>query len=264
MRFVEAIIIGAVFGLSEILPISASGHMAILLSLMRTAKPGALYFALAYPALAAAVGISCRQELAALFGAVGRGGARDPRSRRMLWFLVLGSLPLALAPLLWSAVSSLYGNLLFVSIAMLVSGVVLFTAERLGGGDNDDRTMTLADALFTGAGQLVSVLPGLSRMGFAIAVPLVRQQLASSLKYALLLSVPALLGASVVSFFEAASMQIVWADLPSALAGAVAAGLAAFGAVKLLNAIARKGSLFGFAYYTWGAGLIALFLSLIS
>lgn len=258
MSLLQSVVFGAVIGACEILPVSASGHLAILQALLRADAPTPLFFCLVYLALAAALCIACRQELATL-------RRSDPRSRRMLWFLALGSLPLLLAPLLRNALAALTGSLLLVSLFMLVNGLLLFFADRLGGGEKDESAMTLSDALLTGLGQLLSVLPGFSRISIALSVSLARElQPACALKYALLLSIPALLGASVLSLANALALPLAWSELPIAFVGAVIAGLTGFAAVSCLQKVVRKAGLGGFAYYIWGAGLVALFLALIS
>ena len=121
--------------------------------------------------------------------------------------------------------------------------------------------MTLSDALVIGLAQMIAVVPGLSRSGTTISAGMLR---GFDLKFSFFLSIPAVLGANLLSLVKAISAGINWAEVPMYLCGVAAALVSGYLAIFALNRIAQRGKFGGFCYYCWGAGLLTLILSLIS
>ena len=124
--------------------------------------------------------------------------------------------------------------------------------------------MTLLDAVFVGLAQMVAILPGLSRSGTTIVGGLSRGFSGSfAVRFSLLLSIPAVFGAMIVSLFEAIRDGADFAYFPIYLAGAAVATIVGFFAIQLIRRLISKGSFGKFAYYCWGVGALALIMSLI-
>ena len=142
---------------------------------------------------------------------------------------------------------------------------LLFLSDRLPRGTKTARNASMVDALLVGAAQAVAVVPGLSRSGTTIAAGMARGfDRSFAVKFSFLLSIPAVLGANVLSIADAVRAGIDTSLLPVYLVGVVVAMVSGYAAIGLLRFIARKGRFGGFAYYCWGAGLVTLILSLIS
>ena len=122
-----------------------------------------------------------------------------------------------------------------------------------------------SDALVIGLAQMIAVVPGLSRSGTTISAGMLRGfDRTFAVKFSFFLSIPAVLGANLLSLVKAISAGINWAEVPMYLCGVAAALVSGYLAIFALNRIAQRGKFGGFCYYCWGAGLLTLILSLIS
>lgn len=125
--------------------------------------------------------------------------------------------------------------------------------------------MTLADALIIGLAQMIAVVPGLSRSGTTISVGMLRGLDRSfAVHFSFFLSIPAVLGANLLSLIKAIAAGVVWSEVPMYLCGVAAAFVFGYLAIFALNRIVQRGKFGGFCYYCWGAGLLTIILSLIS
>ena len=146
-----------------------------------------------------------------------------------------------------------------------LSGFLLLAADRYGHGNKTEKAMTLSDALVIGLAQMIAVVPGLSRSGTTISAGMLRGfDRTFAVKFSFFLSIPAVLGANLLSLVKAISAGINWAEIPMYLCGVAAALVSGYLAIFALNRIAQRGKFGGFCYYCWGAGLLTLILSLIS
>ena len=150
-----------------------------------------------------------------------------------------------------------------MGLALLVTGGLLFAADRMGHGNKNERGATLGDAVVVGLAQMIAVVPGLSRSGTTISAGMLRGfDRTFAVKFSFFLSIPAVLGANLLSLVKAISAGINWAEVPMYLCGVAAALVSGYLAIFALNRIAQRGKFGGFAYYCWGAGLVTLILSL--
>lgn len=277
MTFFSAIFLGFVQGLAEFLPISSSGHLAVFqefLGLMNVEEENLFFDVLLHLGTLAAVFVAYWGEIKALilefFTMIGarklpRGEKPDGLSRRMILFLVLATLPLFLVLPIKDKVEGLYTNTFFIGGAFLVTGTVLFLSDRMNRGGKDLKTATVLDALVVGIGQAIAVVPGLSRSGTTISCGLARGfSREFAVKFSFLLSIPAVLGANILSLIDAVQAGIDWSLMPMYLVGVISAAVFGYLAIWLLKFITRKGSFGGFCFYCWGAGLVTLILSLIN
>ena len=276
MSFLQAIILGLVQGLAEFLPISSSGHLSVFQNFfgMSTDAADNLFFdVLLHLGTLAAVFVAYWGEIKAIileaFTMVGlrklpRGQKPDRLSRRMILFIIAGTLPLLVVLPVKDVVDGLYSNTIFIGCAFLVTGTLLFLSDRMTRGNKDLKSSTVVDVLLVGCAQAVAVVPGLSRSGSTIAAGLSRGfSREFAVKFSFLLSIPAVLGANLLSLIDAFQVGVDWSLMPMYLAGVVAAAVSGYLAIRLLKFITQRGSFGGFCYYCWGAGLVTLILSLI-
>ena len=276
MNVWQAILLGLVQGVTEFLPISSSGHLAVLQSFLGlgSVEEHLFFDVLLHLGTLGAVFIAYWKEIAGLTSEglamlhlkkLRRGQKPDPLKRRMILFILLATLPLVLAVLVKDAVESLYTNTFFIGFALLVTGGLLFAADRMGHGNKTEKAMTLSDAMVIGLAQMIAVVPGLSRSGTTISAGLLRGfDRTFAVRFSFFLSIPAVLGANLLSLVKAISAGIDWAEVPMYLCGVAAAFVFGYLAIFALNRIVQRGKFGGFCYYCWGAGLLTLILSLIS
>ena len=192
------------------------------------------------------------------------GQKPDQLSRRMIWFIILGTLPLVVILPIKDYIDALSGNTIFIGFALLVTGGILFLSDRLSRGNKDVRSASIWDVVIVGFAQALATVPGLSRSGTTISAGMARGfDREFAVKYSFLMSIPAILGANLLELIDAIGEGINWSMMPAYLVGVVVAAVSGYLSICLLKFITRKGSFGGFCYYCWGAGLVALILSLI-
>lgn len=276
MSFFDAILLGIVQGLAEFLPISSSGHLSVFQNFFGMGHEGTdnLFFdVLLHLGTLSAVFVAYWSEIKAIvlegltmigLRKLPRGQKPDRLSRRMILFIVAASLPLVLVLPVKDYVDGLYSNTIFIGCAFLLTGTMLFLSDRMTRGNKDLKSATVIDALLVGCAQAVAVVPGLSRSGSTVAAGLSRGFAREfAVKFSFLLSIPAVLGANLLSLVDAVQAGVDWSLVPMYLSGILTAAVSGYLAIRLLKYITQKGSFGVFCYYCWGAGLVTLILSLI-
>ena len=159
---------------------------------------------------------------------------------------------------------SLYYQNVFIGVAIILTGCMLYVADKMLPGKKTERTMTLSDALIIGLCQCVATIPGLSRSGTTITAGIatgLRREYA--VKFSFLMSIPAVLGANILSFADAIKAGIDWAYVPAYLVGMVLALISGIASIHFIRYISAKAKFGGFAYYCWVVGVLAIVMSLI-
>lgn len=277
MSFFSAIFLGFVQGLAEFLPISSSGHLSVLqnfLGLVNVEEENLFFDVLLHLGTLAAVFAAYWSEIKSLVLEAGtmvglrklpRGQKPDMLSRRMILFIIVATLPLLLVLPIKDKVESLYNNTFFIGGAFLLTGTILFLSDRMNRGGKDLKAATILDAVLVGFGQAVAVVPGLSRSGTTIACGMSRGfSREFAVKFSFLMSIPAVLGANLLTLIDALKEGVDWSLMPMYIVGVVSAAAFGYLAIWLLKMITRKGNFGSFCYYCWGAGLVTLILSLIN
>lgn len=283
MTWFQAIILGLVQGIAEFLPISSSGHLAIfkqLLGLPDIEQENMFFDVLLHFATLVAVLLVYRKDISAMvreflemthLRRAPRSRRPDMLSRRMILMIIAATLPLFLVLPFKGFLEGLGGSLMSVAGALILTGAILFTSDRMSHGDKSIKGATLLDALLVGLAQAVAVIPGLSRSGTTISAGLARGfDRGFAVKFSFLVSIPAVLGATLLQLFDAigglaAGAEIIsFAIMMKYLLGMVVAGVSGYFAMRFLRYLASRNAFGNFAYYCWGAGLLALILSLTS
>jgi len=270
----NAVILGLVQGIAEFLPISSSGHLSIINNLFNMSADGHMFFdVLLHLGTLISVLFVYWSDIKQMFYEViaianlgplaGSGQDRYP-SARMFLMIVLATLPLFLVLPINDMLETLYYKNIFIGVALILTGCMLYVSDKMKQGKKTERNMTILDALIIGLCQCVATIPGLSRSGTTITAGIatgLRRDFA--VKFSFLLSLPAVLGANILSIVDAAKDGIDWASVPAYLVGMVVAMLSGIAAISLLKYICAKGKFGGFAYYCWVMGVLAIVLSMI-
>ena len=274
MTYLMSVILGFVQGVAEFLPISSSGHLSVLQNWFGMEEPDNLFNVLLHFAtLVAVCAVYWRdildmiaeffRGLAALFGGGKGRNAPVPPARRLVMMVILGTLPLVLILPIQDKVESLGGSNLFVGVALLLTGVVLFLSDRMARGRKTVRTATVTDALLVGCAQAVAVIPGLSRSGCTISAGMALGfERTFAVRFSFLLSLPAVLGATLLKVVDVAQDGVDPSLLPMYLVGMVIAGVVGYFSIRLVNLLAQKNKFGRFAYYCWAIGLVAVITGL--
>ena len=273
----SAIFLGIVQGLAEFLPISSSGHLSVLQNLfhMNSLEEGHLFFdVLLHLGTLVSIFICYWSDIKAIVREVFivlRGGRTVTGERisgplpaaRLFLMLVIATLPLVLIVPINGLIEELYYQSWFIGVAFMLTGCLLFVSDKMTPGHKTEKNMRIRDALIIGCCQCVATIPGLSRSGTTItagiATGLDRQ---FAMRFSFLLSIPAVLGANVLSIVDAIREGFDASLLPIYLVGMLAAVISGIGAILLMKLISRKSKFGFFTYYCWAAGIITLVLSL--
>lgn len=275
LSLLSAVLLGLVQGVAEFLPISSSGHLAIAEHLLASGSIDVpdFYDVLLHLGTLIAVFIAYWQDIKDMIREL-FDGVRDlahgttpnpvPPARRMILLIIVGTLPLFAVLPVHELVEGLGDNLYFVAAALVVTGLLLFASDRVRKGRKSERSATLVDVLLVGVAQAIATCPGISRSGTTITAGcFVGFERKFAVRFSFLLSIPAILGANILSLKNALEGEIIWADVPVYLVGvAVAAGVG-YLCIRLLRMIADKGRFGWFAYYCWAAGALTLVLALL-
>lgn len=278
MTISSAILLGIVQGVAEFLPISSSGHLAILQNLFAlSAGEDHLFFdVLLHLGTLISICVCYWGDIVAMVREVFivlRGGRRadgtpvqgNLGAARLFMMIVVGTLPLFLVLPINDKVEELYYITPFIGVALLLTGCMLFVSDKMTPGKRTEKNMRFRDALVIGLCQCVATLPGLSRSGTTITAGIATGLDRNfAMKYSFLLSLPAVLGANLLSFIKAIGSESIDASLiPAYLIGMLAAMLSGIAAISLMKLIAKKSKFGWFAYYCWGAGALTIIFSLI-
>ena len=272
MSILSSIFLGLVQGVAEFLPISSSGHLSLFQHFFGMASAdGNLFFdVLLHLGTLIAIFVYYRKDILGLlkelvhliqcvFSAQKRKEMkRLPPDGRMILMIIIATLPLFVILPIKSKVE------VFIGVALLLTGFLLFWSDRMAKGKKTAKSATMLDALLVGVGQAIAVVPGLSRSGTTISAGLMRGfSRKFAVRFSFLMSIPAVLGANILSIAEAVQEGIDTSLLPAYLIGTAVAAVSGYFAIGLVNLLTNKGKFGNFAYYCWGIGAAAVVASLI-
>lgn len=270
MTTFEAVLLGLVQGLTEFLPVSSSGHLVLVPELLGIPAPPLAFDVLLHLSSALAVIGYFFADLVKMVRAYVAPGSMRPGEvkgwRRLLIFLVIGSIPAGIAGLFFgSFFERLFGSTLAVGIFLIVTGLLMFIADtviaRSSAPRKTGKDMRPFDALVMGLFQALAIAPGLSRSGSTICGGVfLGFERSSATRFSFLLAIPAILGAGLVKLgdlragFDGQTAPF----LLGALASFVASALAVYGMLRFL----RSHNFRPFVWYTLVLGVLVVILSL--
>ena len=226
MSILNAIFLGFVQGVAEFLPISSSGHLAVLQNVfnLQTAEEGHMFFdvLLHFGTLISIMIVYWKDIVYIVSDTVGLvRSSHDtfPEQRtehpgaRMLLMLFFGTLPLFIILPFHDSLEQLYYKTGFIGAAFLLNGCLLYVSDRIVPGRGNERSMRIRDALLIGCAQAVATIPGISRSGSTITAGIATgQSRPFAMKYSLLMSIPAVLGANLLSLIKAIKAGVEWSN----------------------------------------------------
>ena len=268
LDLLQAVVLGTLQGLTEFLPISSSAHLRILPELLgwEGGDPGAAFTAVIQIGTELAVLLYFREDIwrigstwvRSLFQAEFRGHL----DARMGWFIIVGSLPIVLLGVaLKDVIEEDFRSLWIVGCTLVVFGVLLGLADRLGRNEKEIKRLTLRDAVLMGLAQAFALIPGVSRSGATIVgALLLGTDKRSAAEFSFFLAMPTMAGAFAYDLYKSwallhpeAVTSIAIGFLPAVAAGVIVVRY-------LLDYVSRH----GFALFGWwrilvgGMGLGAL------
>ncbi|MGH3365415.1 MAG: undecaprenyl-diphosphate phosphatase [Nocardioidaceae bacterium] len=228
LDFLQAALLGVLQGLTEFLPISSSAHLRIFPELFGWGDPGAAFTAVVQIGTELAVLIYFRKDIWRIASAWVRS-LFDPRWRgnldaRMGWFIIVGSLPIVLLGItLKDVIENDFRNLWIIGTTLIVLGVILGVADRIGKSDRTIRQMNIKHSVLLGLAQAMALIPGVSRSGATISMGrFLGYDREAATRYAFLLAIPAVVGAGLFELPEIPHGENIYGPWPTFVATVVA------------------------------------------
>lgn len=290
MSIFQAIIMGIIQGLTEFLPVSSSGHLAIMQNLLGVdTDTGLLFDILLHIATLVAVFIVMYRDVIKLivdfflivkdfFINIGRAfknlfsKKKTPYKvlastsyRKFVIMLIISTIPTGiLGYLLKDMVESVSTELLIPGICLLATGFILLISDFLEDGYKKPKDATYGDAFAVGAAQGVAVLPGISKSGTTIvACLLCGFDRKFAVKYSFIMSMPAIVGAMILELKDLGGLQIESSEIVSYGIGMIVAAFVGFIAIKLMLKIVLNRYFKFFSFYCLGIGAVSIIAYII-
>lgn len=276
MNFLQSAFLGLVQGVAEFLPISSSGHLSLFQAFLgiQSAEEASTFFdVLLHLGTLIAVFVAywgdIWEMIREFFGFIGdlahgTSAEKVAPSRRMILLIIVGTLPLFVILPIKDIVDGFYSNTYFIGGALLVTGTLLFISDRLAKGKKKESSATILDVIIVGFAQALATIPGLSRSGTTISVGMLRGfERKFAVRYSFLMSIPAVIGANILSLKDAFEAGIDTAMIPVYMVGVVIAAVSGYFSIRLLNMLSDKGKFGVFAYYCWAVGVLAIVLTAV-
>ena len=281
MSFIQSIILGIVQGLSEFLPISSSGHLAVIQHFMGIDPDSVLPFTvmLHFGTLLAIFVVYWNdivdlvKELFATIKDLVTGQGLQPKKNETRWLgcmIIVATVPTAIMGVLFNDFfESLYSTMIPIGIGLLITGTCLFVAERWGGGRKDVMETNVRNALFIGICQGIAICPGISRSGSTMVGGLTcRFNREHAVRFAFLISIPSVLGAFLLELPDAIHGMTdpsgSGIGLGIMIAGIAAAAISGYFAIRVMIRAVTNKKLIYFSVYTWIAGAALIIYSLVA
>ncbi|WP_167121465.1 undecaprenyl-diphosphate phosphatase [Amycolatopsis viridis] len=264
MGWFEALVLGLVQGLTEFLPISSSAHLRITAALAGWGDPGAAFTAVTQIGTELAVILYFAKKIGRVLAAWWRSLYRPEWRRhpdaRLGWLIIVGSLPIVvLGLLLQDAIDSAFRDLRITATTLIVFGVLLLIADRVGRQYRTLDQLTVPHGLGYGFAQAMALIPGVSRSGGTVTAGLLLGYTRSdATEYAFLLAVPAVFGSGLYKLTDIGGENSPqWG--PTILATLVAFGVGYAVIAWLMNFIKTK-SYVPFVIYRIALGVLLIVL----
>lgn len=258
MTAIQSIILGAVQGLTELLPISSSAHLFLIPWILKWSIPESFDVALHFGTLLA-IGIFFFKDWIELIKGGYKTVVKKEKNRNgtMFWYIVLATIPGGIIGFLLDHFSEQYKesfseNPVVIAVALVIMGLILYIVDKKSKSDTNYEKLTLKQTFIIGISQALAFIPGVSRSGVTMttgrAMGVDRE---STAKFSFMLSAPIVLGAALLKFAEfELTFEFLIGVLVSFLVGIVV--------IKFLLEYLKKGSFKAFALYRVIVGLLVL------
>lgn len=284
MELIKAIFLGFIQGVTEFLPVSSSGHLAIFKNILGMKDVGISFDILLHVGTLIAVGIVYWRDIARLFydgigividSCVNVGiffkmkiSGENIRYRRVICssyrkfalLVIVSTIPTGLIGVLGkNLIEEASASLLIPGVCLLITGTLLLISDNLPDGSKTPKRTTYKDAIFVGICQGIATLPGISRSGTTITAELFcgfRRDFA--VKYSFIMSIPAILGAAVLDLKDFGSEGLEGTDIFNYLVGMVVAAVVGYICIKTMLVVVRNKKFKYFAYYCYVIGIVAI------
>ncbi len=250
MTIIDAVILGLVQGLTEFLPISSSGHLVIGQHLLNFSGPNLTFDIVLHLGTLLAVFVFFWKDIQKILLSFTNKG--DPHWRKVALLVLLGTVPTGLIGILFKdSFEKMFSSVQLVAVMLIVTGIILFAADRVSRADRPLFGIRFLDALVIGVVQGLAIIPGISRAGSTIATGLfLKIEADAAARFSFLLSIPAIMGAVVLEGKDILGHAMDGSGT-AFFAGFFTAAISGWLAIKILMEVLKRKRLSIFSYYCW-------------
>ena len=264
MTYFQAALLGIVQGLAEFLPISSSGHLALLQYFFGVEADSVLLFTvMMHVGTLVSVFIIYRKDIWMLLKELcntirdlctGKGPRINANPmRRMGFMIIVATIPTAVIGLLFEDFfENLYTTIVAIAMGLIFTGIILLVAERMGKSDKGPMEMKWRHAVFIGIMQGIAICPGVSRSGSTLFGGLIaglKREFA--VEFAFLISIPSILGSVILEAPDAFAAGADSSMIGPIILGVILAMISGIVAIKAMIKVVTGRRLFGFTIYVW-------------
>lgn len=285
MTLVQSILMGLIQGLTEFLPVSSSGHLAIFKILFDVnTETGILFDVLLHVGTLIAVCVVYYKDILhliveliymivdILFNAkellLKLIRKTDPEYRRMInnsyrkfvLLIIVATIPTGIIGYIGADLVEACSEFLMIpGFCLLITAVLLFISDRIPDGDKKPRQITKTNAFVIGICQGLATMPGISRSGTTIAACVISGfDRKFAVKYSFILSIPAILGALVLQLKDIGEVTLAAGEMRNYMIGMIVAAVVGYVCIKTLLVIVKKKKFTYFGFYCIAAGIVAI------
>lgn len=247
LKILSIIILGIIQGIAEFLPISSSAHLIIFRDLFGIGTGLEENLNLTFDL---ALHFGTLLSIAVFFfndflNMIIKGftkGIKDEQGK-LLWYLIIATIPAAIAGVLFEEVIEkvIRSNFLIIALALGLMGIIIYLADKYGKNTNSLKKMSIKEAFLIGCSQVFALIPGFSRSGTTIAagrlLGLNREQTA---KFSFYLSAPIICGALLLELLDKTVWSLILANLSTFILGIVISFITGLLCIKYLLKYLQK------------------------
>ena len=276
MTYFQAVILGLIQGLSEFLPISSSGHLALLENFFGIREDDMLFLAvmLHFGTLIAVFVVFWKDILELLKELVvtikdiftGKGLRLNERPVRKLGVMIIVScIPTAIIGVVFGDIfEGLYSKPIAIACMLVITGLLLIAAETWGGGSRNITNLNYRNSIFIGIVQGIAIIPGISRSGSTLFASLLcKLDREFAVKFVFLISVPTILGSLILELPEGIKSGVSGSEWGPVIVGVLVSFLSGFFAVKVMLRVVSNRKLKYFSYYLFAIAAFVIIYTLV-
>jgi len=238
MNILQLLILGVIQGITEWLPVSSSGHLAIISEILGLKEDLGFYVMLHFATLLVLL-IYFRKDIISLL----------KLENKLLYYLIIGTIPIGIIGYFFhNIIESFFSNLIYIGIFLIINSIILYSTKYFKG----EKRLNFKNSFLVGLFQAIALLPGISRSGITIGSSLILKiKKQDAINFSFLLAIPAILGATIL---EIKNFSFDYLHIP----GFFAAFITGYITLSVLIKLIKENKFYIFSYYCFVMGVLIL------
>ncbi len=268
--FFQIFILGLIQGIAEFLPISSSAHLIIFRDLFGIGSSMGNDIALSFDialhfGTLLAIGIYFFKDF---INMITKGITKGPKDKegKLFWFIVVATIPAAIAGVLFEDVieNMIRSNFILIALALIIMGIIIYLFDKYMKQNKSFKKMNYLDALIIGVSQVFALIPGFSRSGTTIAAGRARGlKREDAAKFSFYLSAPVVLGAVVLNVFDASVISAITSNASIFIIGVLVAFISGLLCIEFLLRYIKNNNFKIFMYYRIIIGIVVILTTIL-